>query len=222
VSCVLRAGAFGDESIVYGFPTRNETAPAGALTLKQVHGHCVRESTECGLGVEGDAVVAREPGVVVGVRTADCLPLLLYSPSARVVAAVHCGWRGIVARIQEHAVAALGVTNRAEIQAAVGPGIGACCFVVRRDTYEPIAAAFPDVSEAITPVDSGRTWRIDLRRLVHASLASVGVTRVFDVSLCTVCRADLFHSFRRNREAADRHVNFIALANRPPTQIPAH
>ncbi|MBI3071605.1 MAG: polyphenol oxidase family protein [Deltaproteobacteria bacterium] len=208
MTLVLRAGEFGDRTIGYGFPTRDEREPENVVTLKQVHGSCVRETADSGAGIEGDAVIAREAGVAVGVRTADCLPVLLYAREERVVAAVHCGWRGIVGRIQERAVERLGVANRAEIQAAVGPGIGACCFVVHRDAYEPIAAAFPRVPDALFDLGNG-AWRIDLRRLVHASLASAGVNRVFDVPICTVCRPDLFHSFRRDRDAAGRHVNFI-------------
>jgi hypothetical protein len=151
---------------------------------------------------EGDALVENAPGTVVAVRTADCIPILLVDERNRAVAAVHAGWRGTAAHIAHHAIAAMRErfgTRPPDLHAAIGPGIGKCCYEVGPE----VAAQFGEQGRA----------HIDLAASNRAQLIQAGVTpgRVYASNLCTMCRADEFHSFRRDREAAGRMHSFAGI-----------
>ena len=103
-------------------------------TLRQIHSdRCVPAGGQCGCLGEGDALVERAPGTLVGVKTADCIPILLVDAETRSVAAVHAGWRGSANRIAMRAVEAMARefgTEPGDLHAAIGPGIGLCCYEV--------------------------------------------------------------------------------------------
>jgi polyphenol oxidase len=148
---------------------------------------------------EADALVAFDPETAVGVRTADCVPILLASTTAGSVAAVHAGWRGIVAGVIG-ATFALGSFDIA----AIGPCIGACCFEIGADVAEKL-------SPHVVRRDEGRVFG-DLRAAVRGQLGQHGVdpARIDDVQGCTKCDAVRFFSHRRDGEAAGRHLAVIA------------
>lgn len=156
-----------------------------------------------------DAVFTNVPGVCVGVSTADCIPVLLYERRRRIVAAVHAGWRGTVARIVEHAIAAMGHELHAEpcdMAAWIGPGISLEAFEVGREVYDAFARAGFDMSvlaqrmpSASPDAEDGCRWHIDLvecnrRQLVAAGLAA-GAIHVSGI--CTVARHADYFSARR-------------------------
>ena len=172
-------------------------------TLKQVHSdRCVAASGRTGVLGQGDALLENVPGAVVAVKTADCLPILLVDERHRAVAAVHAGWRGTVARIVQRAVAAMRETfgtEPADLHAAIGPGIGPCCYQVGPE----VAAQFGV---------HGRT-HLDLADANRRQLVETGVPgeRVYLSGLCTMCRAAEFYSFRREKEAAGRMYSFAGI-----------
>src|ERR1019366_3716635 len=123
--------------LVHGFGTRRARVAAlfgNLATLRQIHSTtCVRATGRGGGLGEGDALLENTPGSVVAVKTADCLPILLVDERQRAVAAVHAGWRGTVAGIAQRAVEAMRAEFGAlpgELHAAIGPGIGKCCYEV--------------------------------------------------------------------------------------------
>jgi YfiH family protein len=123
--------------LVHGFGTRHSDIPAlfaNLATLKQIHSStCLPAGGRAGLIGEGDALLEDAPGAVVAVRTADCIPILLVDGRRRAVAAVHAGWRGTAAGIAWRAVEGMRErfgTDAVDVHAAIGPGIGACCFEV--------------------------------------------------------------------------------------------
>lgn len=190
----------------HGFGTRLSDVPAlykNLAMLKQIHSAaCLASAGRQGVIGEGDALVERTPGIVVAVRTADCIPILLVDERNRAVAAVHAGWRGTVAQIAGHAVAAMSGyfgTDPVDLRAAIGPGIGKCCYEVGPE----VAAHFGEQGRA----------HIDLAAANRAQLLAAGVTpeRIYASNLCTMCRADEFHSFRRDREAAGRMYSFAGI-----------
>ena len=190
----------------HGFGTRLADVPAlfaRLATLKQIHSSsCVAADGRTGLLGEGDALLENQPGSVVAVKTADCIPVLLVDERLRAVAAVHAGWRGTVARIVAEAVAAMTKrfgTRPEDLHAAIGPGIGECCFEVG-----------PEV--AVHFGGQGR-GHIDLSAANCRQLEEAGVTprRVYASNLCTMCRAEEFYSFRRDREAAGRMYSFAGI-----------
>ena len=117
------------------------TAPL--LTLRQIHSDLVWQDPEPGRA--GDALISRRPGQLLGVRVADCTPILIVDPDHRAVAAVHAGWRGTAARIAEKAVvemrAAFG-SDPARLLAAIGPGIRRCCYEVGPEVAEQFETCF--------------------------------------------------------------------------------
>jgi YfiH family protein len=192
--------------LVHGFGTRLADIPAcfpQLATLKQIHSSsCVAAEGLVGVLGTGDALLENRPGSVVAVKTADCIPILLVDARRRAVAAVHAGWRGTVARIAVEAVAAMGRrfgTRAEDLHAAIGPGIGKCCYEVGAD----VAARFGG---------QGR-GHIDLPAANRRQLEEAGVTpqRIYASNLCTMCRGEEFYSFRRDRDAAGRMYSFAGI-----------
>lgn len=190
----------------HGFGTRLARVPSlfgNLATLRQVHSaRWVLAAGRGGVLGEGDALLENTPGSVVAVKTADCLPILLVDERHRAVAAVHAGWRGTVAGIVGRAVEAMGAQFGAlagELHAAIGPGIGPCCYEVGAE----VAAQFGQ---------QGR-GHVDLGEANRLQLMDAGVTaeRIYASKLCTMCRSEEFHSFRRDKEAAGRLYSFAGI-----------
>jgi hypothetical protein len=159
--------------------------------------------------IEGvDALVTTLPGVVVGVNTADCLPLLLYDEQSGVVAAVHAGWRGAVGGVVENAVAAMieQGAHPADIHAIVAPHIGVCCFEVGEE-----------VAERFHPDDvvrhAGAKPHVSLAGAVTRTLRNLGVdaANICADAECTRCRSTRYFSARALGIASGRNFSFISL-----------
>ncbi|MBI3932285.1 MAG: peptidoglycan editing factor PgeF [Acidobacteria bacterium] len=182
-------------------------ASAGRLLLlRQVHGAGVR-AAPWDATPEGDAAVAEAPGFLLGIETADCLPILLADPGRRAVAAVHAGWRGTAAAVARAGVAALveGGSKPADLVAALGPAIGPCCYEVGDEVREALG---PGGDGCFRPGPRGRP-HLDLRAANERQLREAGVVRIHHVPDCTFCHADLYHSFRREGKDAGRMISFI-------------
>jgi len=153
---------------------------------RQVHGGRVVRSN--GRGEAADAIWTDERGRALVVVTADCLPVALVRlEGAPALALVHVGWRGLLAGTLPAAVEALGGGACA---AAVGPGIGACCYEVQDDVAEPVRAALgPRLV---------RDGRLDLLGAVKRVLHLAGVARVDRLGDCTACHPERFFSHRRD------------------------
>lgn len=175
--------------------------------LRQVHGARVVEAP-WEASPEADAAITRRAGCLVGIRSADCLPILIADPVLRMAAAAHAGWRGTAAGVATRAVEsllALGARPR-DLVAAIGPGIGACCYEVGAQVVEAFAGSVSAVFGA------GREWhhlnlRLTNRRQLEA--AGVDVDRICDVDECTACLPDQYHSFRRDGAASGRMISYI-------------
>lgn len=170
---------------------------AGALVLaRQVHG-CdllVARRGDSGVLGEADGLIAREPGVVLGILTADCAPVLIAGPGG--VAVLHAGWRGLVAGVIERGLEALG-----EVSAAwVGPCIHSCCYEVGPEVVDAFAAR-------ALPVAGDR--RVDPSDAARAVLENNGVASVVVAADCTHCDGAYF-SYRREATTG-RQGGFVAL-----------
>jgi YfiH family protein len=192
--------------LVHGFGTRLADIPErfGQLaTVKQIHSATfVAASGRPGVLGQGDALLEDTAGSVVAVKTADCIPVLLIDDRHRAVAAIHAGWRGTAARIVLAAIEGMRArfgTLPGDLHAAIGPGIGNCCYDVG-----------PEVAEQF-----GRQGRahIDLPEANRRQLLDAGVTpeRIYASNLCTKCRPEEFHSFRRDQEAAGRMYSYVGI-----------
>lgn len=178
--------------------------------------------------LRGDALITQTPNLLLAVQTADCVPILLADPERRVVAAIHAGWRGTLKRIAEKTVGRMRMVFgvRAEnIIAALGPGIGRCCFEVGPEVVKEFTSQFPAARDWFDgPIDalaSGEDpnplpWLtmmppghpspparalLDLHAANRAILEGAGVRakNIFATNYCTSCRTDLFFSYRREK-----------------------
>ncbi len=162
-----------------------------------------------------DAVVTNIAGLVIGVRTADCVPILLYDPRGGAVGAVHAGWRGTVAGVLPRAVQAMVKafnTEPVNLAAAIGPAISMQSFEVDEPVLGQFRERFPFWSRFTKPARHGK-WLVDLKMINAYILASLGVQeRNLECSpLCTVIDKEWLYSYRREGEEAGRMLNFIML-----------
>jgi len=177
--------------------------------VSQVHGREVREVREDDpvaalRALEADGLVTGVRGRAVAVRTADCVPILLAHTGSGRVAAVHAGWRGVVARVLAAAVERLG--DPARLLAAIGPHIRVGAFEVSPEVALEIAAA---AHGAPVVVAGSRRPHVDLAVAVRAQLAALGVGSVDDVGGCTHAEPERFFSHRRDRGETGRHLAAI-------------
>jgi len=178
------------------------------LLLKQVHGASVAVAPWEGTP-EADAGLATGPGLLVGVETADCLPILIVDPRRRTVAAAHAGWRGTASGVATRAVEALlaAGSDPEDLLAALGPSIGPCCYEVG----EELRAAFgPSGTRFFRPGPRGRP-HLDVRAANLGQLRAAGLSpgHIQEVGDCTACRPDLYYSYRRDGAGAGRMINFV-------------
>jgi YfiH family protein len=164
-----------------------------------------------------DAIVTAMRALAIGVTTADCGPILLADPTARVIGAAHAGWRGALAGVIEatlDAMERLGA-KRSEIRAVLGPMIRQPNYEVGPDLIARFAADDPPSSRFFGPASRDGHALFDLAGYIGSRLARAGIRHVEDLGLCTYADPERFFSFRRatHRAEADygRHVNAIAL-----------
>lgn len=193
--------------------TRNRVAASldgngRLLLLRQVHGAAVAVAP-WDAPPEADAAVACAPGLLLGIETADCLPILLVDPRRRAVAAAHAGWRGTAAGVAEHAFETLVASGSRpdDLVAAIGPGIGPCCYEVGEELREAFGAAGAGFFRSGA---SGRP-HLDLRAANAHQLreAGLGADALYQLADCTRCRAKLYHSYRREGRGSGRMISFV-------------
>lgn len=196
----------------HGFSTRKSVAlPAQVITLRQIHSDLVRNASGVvDRALEGDSIISNEPGKVIGVRTADCVPILLVDAKTRSVAAIHAGWRGtaanIAARTVEHMADAFR-TNPLDLFAAIGPAIGSCCYQVGFEVAAQFKGTFPELAIA-----GENRVMLNLPEANRRLLLSAGIpsTQVYSSDLCTFCNSDDFFSYRRDQADPGRMISFIS------------
>jgi len=176
-------------------------------TVKQVHGTRVirieRKETPAVefRQAEGDAIVTDQPGVAIGVLTADCVPVLLVDPVKRAIAAVHAGREGTLQSILTHVVQRMVKdfqSSPQELYAAVGPAIERDCYEVGAEIAERVQNQSPYAAEVLSRREG--SYYLDLRKMNHLVLLGNGLReeRIFHVDLCTVCHPRTFYSYRKN------------------------
>lgn len=166
---------------------------------------------ETGYLGEGDALHSATSTAWLAVRTADCAPVILADARQRAVAMIHAGWRGAAANILKATVESMRATygtNSAELVAAIGPCIGACCFEVGPEVAAQFTSWVPTLNGAPHNV------YLDLRAVLGVQLLELGVqpNAISASPHCTRCLPEEFHSFRRDKHAAGRMVSAVRIA----------
>ncbi|HEY6417851.1 MAG TPA: peptidoglycan editing factor PgeF [Candidatus Binataceae bacterium] len=174
---------------------------ATVARLNQVHGAVVQRVTRENARARptADGMVTAEPGIILGIYTADCVPILLLDSRARIAGAIHAGWRGIIAGIPAAGMCAMVALGGApaQIRAALGPSIGLCCFEVDAELAERFGREVPGSALHARPGRPGKAY-LDLRAIVRDELvrAGVPVANVSSVGPCTRCASERFFSRR--------------------------
>ena len=176
----------------------------------QVHGDTVRAITTADvkgdlygkLHYEADGMMTAIPGVALVVFSADCIPVLLYDPVRRVIAAVHSGWRGTAAGIVTRAVERMGQVygSRPEnILAAIGPGIGPCCFETHEDVPNAMMAAVASPALPFIKIKENGKFSVDLKGInaKRMELAGLDPANIAVCRDCTACMEEKYWSHRR-------------------------
>jgi purine-nucleoside/S-methyl-5'-thioadenosine phosphorylase / adenosine deaminase len=161
----------------------------------QVHSALVRRAEPASRGERADGLWTDEPGLPILAMSADCLPLVLARTDGRgpAVGVLHAGWRGLLEGIAGSGVEALG---GGDLAAAIGPGIGPCCYEVGEEVAAPFRERFGD--------DVVRDRRLDLWTSAERALRAAGVERIHRVDRCTACEPETFFSHRRDRGRTGR------------------
>jgi polyphenol oxidase len=162
-----------------------------------------------------DALITDQPGIAIGIKTADCVPVLLADRVRRVIGAVHAGRRGTALNIAGKAVDAFAErfsSRKTDILAAIGPSIGRCCYQVDAAVCDDLVSCAGASSFLHPCVEEGR-WMLDLPSLNRFQIEERGVPpeNISSSGFCTSCRSDLFFSHRRDMGKTGRHLNFIML-----------
>lgn len=200
-------------------------ADAGAIAMSnQVHGDVVRTVTTADIkkdlydpeGYEVDGLVTDVPGVALTVFSADCIPVLLYDPVRRVVAAVHAGWRGTALGIGARAVEKMRDfygCRPEHILAAIGPGISACCFETHADVPQAMERALgPEAWDYSLKLPAGK-FKVDLKGLnaLHLTRAGLDAGHIAVDPDCTVCHPEKYWSHRATQGRRGSQAAMIQL-----------
>ena len=213
------------------------------VSLHQIHSDVVRcfksaPPKQC----KGDASATNRLGLLLGVRTADCAPVLVVDPQRRVVAAIHAGWRGTLARIVTKTIGQMQMEfacRPQDLLAAIGPTIGGCCYEVGTEVAAAFAAKFANASDFFDELRTGDEpnplqWLnmmppghqpppnkvlLDLKKANRAQLVEAGVREedIFVTELCTSCDVDRLFSYRKEGASSGRLMGVIGIRSTPET-----
>jgi hypothetical protein len=192
--------------------------PDHLATVEQIHSaefHIIKTAADqWDPGTRGDALVTAEPGVALAVQVADCHPVLIADPRAEVIAAVHAGWRGGLARILERTLQGMQFhfkTHPADTLVAIGPGIRGCCYEVGLEVASAFELGFPGVRLCSPREEEEGKFLLDMPRALSIQILEAGVPieNVFDLGLCTRCNPLEFYSYRADGPRAGRMMGVI-------------
>ena len=181
----------------------------GLVKTRQVHGNHIQPVTAADKGMdpippapwETDGLITDEPGLCLAVFCADCVPVLLYDPVRRCIAAVHSGWRGTASAIARRAAEKM-ITDYDcrpdSILVAIGPSIGRCCFETLADVPDEMTAALGALAAPYIETLPNGKFHVDLRGIIRSTLLRAGLEEdhISVSDHCTVCRPDLYWSHR--------------------------
>jgi polyphenol oxidase len=219
----------------------------GLVTLRQIHSTLIRrvqakdvQGYEMTAVLKGDGLMTDEPGVLLGIQTADCIPVLVADRKQRAVAAFHAGWRGTLARIVENGVGRMRLefgSRPEDLIASIGPGIGQCCYAVGEEVQQQFESQFTYASDLFREVyDSdqirnkypmlfltarapghspiGPGMHLDLAQANRRQLLAAGLKdqAIFMTGECTGCHTDRFFSHRVERGFTGRMMSVIGIA----------
>jgi YfiH family protein len=170
--------------------------PAEPLWLEQIHSNRAVKAVKTALLEQADASYSNESGVVCAVMTADCLPLLVCSTDGVQIAAIHAGWRGLLAGVITNTVVAM---QQQDLLVWLGPAIGPDCFEVGPEVREAFLEKSLTFNDAFKRQSNGK-WLADIYQLARIELAALGIVNVYGGTHCTFTEHERFYSYRRESQ----------------------
>jgi YfiH family protein len=207
------------------------------VSLHQIHSDVVRTfdaapTKQC----KGDAIATKTPGLLLGVSTADCAPVLIVDPKKRVVAAIHAGWRGTLQRIVAKSIGQMQMEfgcHPQDLLAAIGPTIGGCCYEVGTEVASQFAAKFTNANEFFDELRTGdepnplqwlnmmppghqpppKNVILNLPKANKLQLLEAGIPEknIYITNLCTSCDVEKLFSYRKERDRSGRLLSVIGI-----------
>jgi YfiH family protein len=176
----------------------------------QTHSTNIRIVKKPGTYGDTDGLICSTRGIFLIIQTADCFPVFIYAPQEGVVALLHVGWRGALLGIIERALSLIDGELKIDptnVKVAIGPGLGPECFEVKEDVYR----RFPD--DFIIRHHEGIRKYLDLKGFIYNSLSrrNIPAVNIETCSICTMCNADLFYSYRRHAKHSGRMMGIIGV-----------
>lgn len=228
------------DSLRHEGETQKKSKALSLVTLRQIHSaHIHFADRAFPSPPAGDGMVTNQPGLVLAIQTADCLPVLIADPVNKAVGAFHAGWRGTLARIVEKGVGVMRLyfgSDPARLVAAIGPGIGSCCYSVGAEVRDEFESQFDYADELFHKVfesdpvrekypllfltarapghsDLGPQLHLDLVKANRRQLLSAGLKEknISASSLCTACNLKLLFSYRAERGKTGRMMAAIGI-----------
>lgn len=213
--------------LVHGFGTKHwreedirrqkELKDFSFIFLCQIHSDIVHVIDQIPAGkLKGDGMLTRRKGILLVIRTADCLPLLMVDRTREAVAAVHCGWKstsqGIIQKVVQGMEMHFGC-EPSSLLVAMGPCIGKNCYEVGDDVRLEFERNGLSLESIRLHASQKKKYFLDLKRANRLQLIDVGVrgSNISEVNLCTHCENDLL-SYRRDKESSGRMLSFIGLS----------
>lgn len=217
------------------------SAATPLVTIRQIHSSviAIADSTHIGHPCKGDALITDKPGLLIGVLTADCTPVLVADRKKKVVAAFHAGWRGTVKRIVENGIGRMRMefgSDPKDLVAAIGPSIGPCCYAIGEDVLSEFTSQFayaPELFHEVydsDPVKQKYPMLFLTQRApghspigpsLHLNVAEANRRQLIDAGLkaekismvggCTRCQPELFFSHRGSQGRAGRMLSVIGI-----------
>jgi polyphenol oxidase len=207
------------------------------VAMKQIHSDVIHSfSAAPASPCRGDASTTKKTGLLLGMQTADCVPILLVDRKKRAVAAIHAGWRGTLARVAQKTVGRMQLEygcKPTDLLAAIGPSIGPCCYEVGADLVAQFTSQFADGAEYFDEARTGdepnplqwlnmrppghqprpKNVHLDLSKANRSQLLAAGLRaqNIYSSDLCTACRADLFFSYRKEGPISGRMLSVIGV-----------
>jgi YfiH family protein len=239
-----RSGVILNRRLLAEAVTGNPATPL--VTVRQVHSNVIvsRDPITDAAGVpgqqpppKGDGLMTRQPGLLLGIQTADCIPVLVADRRLKAVAAFHAGWRGTVRRIVENGIGRMRLefgSQPEDLLAAIGPGIGPCCYAVGEEVQSEFESQFTYGSELFQEVASSDAVRtryplmflnqrapghgsqglhLDLIEANRRQLLAAGLRAdaIKVVGACTNCHQELFFSYRGSKGRCGRMMSVIGI-----------
>lgn len=168
--------------------------PSQPIWLEQVHSNRVVKADRLTTIEKADASYTDQSNIICAILTADCLPILLASTDGIHIAAIHAGWRGLLAGIISNVVESLGTIN---VIAWLGPAIGSACFEVGKEVKTAFVCKSAQFSSAFFRTNDDK-FLLDIYQLARIELATLGIHQVYGGDFCTVTDEERFYSYRRD------------------------